>query len=63
MKKEILRLLTLLVFGAAVLTGCSIENQGRRGRYDYKRHHDRNRHDNRYDSRYDNRNDGRYGRY
>ncbi|MFD0767212.1 hypothetical protein ACFQZI_20320 [Mucilaginibacter lutimaris] len=59
MKKEILRLLALLVFGAAVLTGCSIENQGRRGRYDNKRYHGRYHHDNRYNDR----NNGYYGRY
>ncbi|MEB0261428.1 MULTISPECIES: hypothetical protein [unclassified Mucilaginibacter] len=43
MKKEIVRLLALLVFGAAALTGCSIENRGHRGRYDNNRHHNRDR--------------------
>ncbi|MBD1384100.1 hypothetical protein IDJ75_02330 [Mucilaginibacter rigui] len=53
MKKEIVRLLALLVFGAAVLTGCSIENRGHRGgrynhdRYHYDRHADRG-HDSHY---------------
>ncbi|RFZ82183.1 hypothetical protein DYU05_16315 [Mucilaginibacter terrenus] len=44
MKKEIIRLVALLVFGAAAITGCSIENQGHRGyRYNHDRHYrDRN---------------------
>lgn len=59
MKKEIVRLLALLVFGAAALTGCSIENQGRRGRYNNDRYHnDRHYNDHRNDH-----NDGHYGRY
>lgn len=48
MKKEIVRLFALLVFGAAVLTGCSIENRGHRGHDRHYDHHDR----------YDNRNRG-----
>jgi hypothetical protein len=46
MKKEIVRLLALLVFGAAALTGCSIENQNHRGRHNYDRHY----HDRHYDN-------------
>jgi hypothetical protein len=42
MKKEIVKLLALLIFGAAALTGCSIDNRGHRGRYYHDRyHHDR----------------------
>ena len=40
MKKEILRLLALLLFGAAALTGCSIENRDHRGgRYNHDRYY------------------------
>ncbi|MBB3967855.1 hypothetical protein [Mucilaginibacter phyllosphaerae] len=53
MKKEIVKMMALLLFGAAVLTGCSIENRGHRGRY----YNDRYRHDHRYDN-HDH--DGRY---
>jgi hypothetical protein len=54
MKKEIVRLLALLVFGAAALSSCSIENRGHRGRYNHDRHHDRH-HDNDRDHDYNNR--------
>ncbi|WP_162499772.1 hypothetical protein [Mucilaginibacter terrigena] len=37
MKKEIVRLLALLIFGAAALSSCSIENH--RGRYNNDRYH------------------------
>jgi hypothetical protein len=41
MKKEIVKLFTLIVFGAAVLSSCSIENRNHRGRHDNDRNHDR----------------------
>jgi hypothetical protein len=40
MKKEIVKLLALLLFGAAALSGCAIDNT-RHGRYNNDRHHDR----------------------
>ncbi|MET3980802.1 ABC-type oligopeptide transport system substrate-binding subunit [Mucilaginibacter sp. UYP25] len=56
MKKEIVRLLALLVFGAAALTGCSIENQGRHGKYNNNRnhrdHHDYHNNDHHYNNGY-----------
>jgi hypothetical protein len=53
MKKEILRLLALLIFGAAALSGCSIENREHRGgRYNHDRHHDDRHHDGYRDSYY-----------
>jgi hypothetical protein len=52
MKKEIVKLLALLVFGAAALTGCSVENRGHRGRYDHDRHHDDHHDDRGHDSHY-----------
>jgi hypothetical protein len=51
MKKQIVRLLALLVFGAAALTSCSVENRNHRGRYDNNRHHD-DRHDDHHDNHY-----------
>jgi hypothetical protein len=45
MKKQIVRLLALIVLGTATLTGCSIENRGHRGHDRHDDHHDR--HDNR----------------
>ena len=59
MKKEILKLAALLIFGAAVLQGCAIDNQGRRGRRDYRRGH----HDNRYDNGHNYDRDHRYNGY
>jgi len=50
MKKEILKLLALLFFGAAALSGCAIENRGHdrwnndRGHYDHDHDHDRDHH-------------------
>ncbi|MES2060958.1 MAG: hypothetical protein V4456_03505 [Bacteroidota bacterium] len=41
MKKEIVKLFALLVFGATIFSSCSIENRNHRGRYDNGRHHDR----------------------
>jgi hypothetical protein len=55
MKKEILRLLALLIFGAAALSGCSIENRGHRGRYDHYRHDGYRHHDGDRDYHYYNR--------
>jgi hypothetical protein len=40
MKKETIKMLALLLFGAAALSSCSIENRGRH------RRHDKDRHDN-----------------
>ena len=40
MKNEMIKMLALLLFGAAVLSSCSIENRGRHGRH-YKKHHGR----------------------
>jgi ABC-type nickel/cobalt efflux system permease component RcnA len=54
MKKEIVRLLALLVFGAAALSSCSIENRGHRGRYNNDRHHNDRHHDDDHDHHYRN---------
>jgi hypothetical protein len=50
MKNQIVRLLALMILGAATLSSCSIENRGHRGRYNHDRYHDdrRDRHDNHY---------------
>jgi hypothetical protein len=54
MKKEIVRLLALLVFGAAALSSCSIENRGHRGRDNNDRHHNDRHHDDDRDHHYRN---------
>jgi hypothetical protein len=41
MKKETIKMLALLLFGAAALSSCSVENHGRHRRYS-KDHHDHN---------------------
>ena len=57
MKKEMIKTLALLLFGAAALSSCSIENRGRHGRYDKDNHgrndRDRGHHDDR-DHHYNN---------
>ena len=52
MKKEIMRLLALLIFGAATLTSCSVQNRNHRGPNDHNRHHDDRRHNGDRDSHY-----------
>jgi hypothetical protein len=51
MKKDIVKLMALLLFGAAALSGCAIENQGRYKRGDNDRRY-RDRHHHRYYDRY-----------
>lgn len=38
MKKEMIKLLALLLFGAAALSSCSVENRGRHRRHHRERH-------------------------
>ncbi|QHS56171.1 MULTISPECIES: hypothetical protein [unclassified Mucilaginibacter] len=56
MKKEITKLLALLIFGAAALSGCSIENH--RGRRNYDRYHHDRYHNDHHDNRYNDHNRG-----
>jgi hypothetical protein len=53
MKKETIKMLALLLFGAAALSSCSIENHGRHRKYDKggHNHNDRN-HDHHNDRNY-----------
>jgi hypothetical protein len=44
MKKEIFKLLALLFFGAAALSGCAIENRGHDRWNNDRQHLDRNHH-------------------
>jgi hypothetical protein len=59
MKKEIVKMMALLLFGAAALSSCAIDNPRSHRRYNNGRYHDRNRDNNRdgYHSR-DNNNGG-----
>lgn len=61
MKSGILKMLAFVMLSTALLTGCAIENQGRRGRYNsrYDRDH---RNDNRNNDRYHDR-DHHYNNY
>lgn len=53
MKKETIKMLALLLFGAAALSSCSIENRGRHRRYDKGGHHHNDRdHDHHNDRNY-----------
>lgn len=49
MKSQIVKMLALMLFGAATLSSCAIDNQGRRGRHYDRRYKDRN---DRYHDRY-----------
>jgi hypothetical protein len=53
MKKETIKMLALLLFGAAALSSCSIEKHGRHRKYDKggHNHNDRN-HDHHNDKNY-----------
>lgn len=53
MKKEIVKMLALLLFGAAALSSCAIDNN-RHGRYNNDRHHDRGHDDGHNNGHYDN---------
>jgi hypothetical protein len=51
MKKETIKMLALLLFGAAALSSCSIENRGRHRRYDKGGHHHNDRDHNHHNDR------------
>ncbi|OOQ59238.1 hypothetical protein [Mucilaginibacter pedocola] len=53
MKKEIVKMLALLLFGAAAISSCAIDNT-RHGRYRNDRYHDRGHDRDHHDGHYDN---------
>ncbi|RWY51079.1 hypothetical protein [Mucilaginibacter gilvus] len=61
MKKEIVKMLALLLFGTVALSSCAIDNTRTHRRYNNDRHHDRKGDNNRdgYHNR-DNNNNGSY---